>query len=113
MDCITFNKEIDAFLNDRLDDEELNEFLNHLKSCSGCCEELEINYIVHEAMIRLGKNDSGFNLASAYRHELKNSQEYMEMRKRLMLVSFVFRTLTFWVLLGTLFVFFRVLFFGQ
>ena len=55
MDCITFNKEIDAFLNDRLDDEQLNAFLNHLKTCDSCCEELEINYIVHEAVIRLGK----------------------------------------------------------
>ena len=28
MDCITFNKEIDAFLNDRLDDEQLKELLD-------------------------------------------------------------------------------------
>ena len=112
MDCITFNKEIDAFLNDRLDDEQLNAFLNHLKTCDSCREELEINYIVHEAVIRLGKKDSGFNLASAYRHELRNSQEYMEMRKRLMILSNVFRTLTFWALTGALFVFFRVFFLG-
>ena len=47
MDCITFNKEIDAFLNDRLDAEQLNAFLNHLKPCDSYCEEMELNYIVH------------------------------------------------------------------
>ena len=107
MDCITFNKDIDAFINERLDDEELNDFLNHLKTCAGCAEELEVNYIVKEGMVRLDDKKSGLNLASAHRHNLKNNQEYIASRKRLIILSDIFRTLSFWVVFAAAIVFLR------
>ncbi len=112
MDCMTFNKDIDAFIHDRLDDDELNGFLNHLKTCRSCAEELEVNYIVQEGIVRLEDKHASLNLASAHRHNLKNYQEYMITRKRLMVLSNVFRTLTFWVLAGTVLVYIRILILG-
>ena len=112
MDCITFNKDIDAYLSDRLDDEELNDFLNHLRDCKSCAEELEVNYIVHEGIVRLEDGKAGLNLVSAFRHDLGNSRDYMSMRKKLAVLSDIIRTLTFWVLAGTVFVFLRTLLLG-
>ena len=40
MDCVEFDKKIDPYLHDELNDEELNEFLLHLSSCPKCSEEL-------------------------------------------------------------------------
>lgn len=108
MDCITFNKDIDAFINGRLNDEELNSFLNHLHTCPSCAEELEINYIVQEGMIRMNDKTACLNLASAYRHELKNNQEYIASRKRMIILADVFRTLIFWTVIAVIVVYARV-----
>lgn len=110
MDCITFNKDIDAFIREELNDEELNDFLNHLKTCKGCAEELEINYIVQEGMKRMNDRHASLNIASAYRHNLLNHREHIIYRKKMMVVADVFRTLTFWTIVGVCFVYFRIYF---
>ncbi len=110
MDCITFNKDIDAFIKGTLNDEELNSFLEHLNGCRSCGEELEVNFIVQEGMKRMNDRSASLNLASAYRHELTNEREYIASRKRLIVLSDIFRTLLFWTLLAVSFVFLRVVF---
>ena len=50
MDCLTFRKNINAYIGKSLPDDELNAFLQHLSSCEKCREELEINYIVSEGI---------------------------------------------------------------
>ena len=60
MDCITFNKDIIAYLDGELGDEELNDFLHHLKTCEACAEELEINYIVREGVKLLNRKNSSY-----------------------------------------------------
>ena len=113
MDCSTFNKDIDGFIGEKLNDEELNDFLNHLKTCKSCAEELEVNYIVHEGLIRLDDRNASMNLASAHRHNLENNREYIGLRRKLIVLSNVFRTLTFWVLCASAFVFLRILLTGR
>ena len=110
MDCITFNKDIDAFIHDELNDDELNGFLNHLKTCKSCAEELEVNYIVQEGMLRMNDKSASLNLASAYRHEITNNKEYIASRKRSIVIANVFRTLIFWTLIAVTFVYLRVTF---
>ncbi len=112
MDCITFSKDISAFLHEQLDDEELNDFLNHQKTCKSCAEELEVNYIVQEGIIRLDDKNASLNLASAHRHNLKNNQEYMSTRKKLIILSNIFRTLNFWTIAAVAFVFLRMIILG-
>ncbi|MDO4962211.1 MAG: zf-HC2 domain-containing protein [Eubacteriales bacterium] len=111
MDCITFNNDINAFIDGELEDEELNDFLNHLRSCKSCSEELEVNYIVHEGMNRLDSKNADFNLISSHRKYLEHNAGYIKRRKKLMIVSNVFRTVSFWVLIATAFVFIHTTFF--
>ncbi len=112
MDCITFTKDIDAFLHEQLTDEELNEFLNHQKTCKSCAEELEVTYIVQEGIVRLDDRNASLNLASAHRHNLKNNQEYMVTRKKMIVLSDIFRTLTFWTVIAVATVFLRLIIMG-
>ena len=68
MDCITFNKDIVAYLDGELDDTELNDFLMHLETCKSCAEELEINYIVREGVKILDRKNSSYDLLSAFKN---------------------------------------------
>ena len=113
MDCVAFNRDIEAFIAEELDDETLNAFLNHLAVCPSCAEELEINYIVHEGIARMDKRHASLNLSSAFRHNLRNNQEYIAFRRKLMITADVFRTLSFWTLAATVFVFLRILIAGS
>lgn len=50
--CAQFNSEIQDFLEDRLDNQELWEFLHHYDTCSSCREELSIQYLVYVGIER-------------------------------------------------------------
>ena len=41
MDCKEFNGLIQDFLNDRLDEMKLSEFLSHIEECEDCRDELK------------------------------------------------------------------------
>lgn len=53
MDCKTAEKNIPKFINNELDDYELEEFLNHTENCEQCKEELSIQFLVSVGMMRL------------------------------------------------------------
>lgn len=53
MDCKEVQKNIAAFLNGELQGKDAERFLNHIKSCEECKEELSIQYLVREGTARL------------------------------------------------------------
>lgn len=58
MDCKEFNGLIHDFLNDRLNETELSEFLAHIESCDNCRDELRIQYLIYEGLERLEAGDT-------------------------------------------------------
>ncbi len=50
MNCREAQSMIHAFIDDKLNDEECAEFLEHIHSCSSCYDELEVYFTVTEAM---------------------------------------------------------------
>ena len=113
MDCIEFNGKINAYLKDELTDEELNEFLLHLRSCPKCNEELEINYIVNEGVRRLDREKADYNLSAAYTESTEASRHYLKVRKSMIRLSYIIGTLTFWSMLMVIFVYLRILIIGD
>ncbi len=113
MDCIEFNGKINAYLKDELTDEELNEFLLHLRSCPKCNEELEINYIVNEGVERLDRNKADYNLSAAYEKAKEDSRRYIAGRKGMIRFSYIVGTVMFWMMLVTTFVFLRITILGS
>lgn len=58
MDCKEFNGLIQDFLNDRLSEMKLSEFLSHIENCDNCRDELRIQYLIYEGLERLEAGDT-------------------------------------------------------
>lgn len=48
MDCKEFNENIDKFIKNTIDEEILEDFIDHLQGCDSCKEELEIYFLVNK-----------------------------------------------------------------
>jgi hypothetical protein len=93
MTCIKAQAMITPFINNKLTIKELEEFLEHVNSCDGCREELEVYYALLTAMKQL---DEDKNLSSNYSQELVDKLEkshekvihvkYTYYRKKVMLI---------------------------
>jgi len=108
MDCMTFQKLIPAYINGELNDETLNEFLLHLKNCSQCTDELEIHYIVMKGVDILDKTDSDYNLSASFRSTVEESRTYIQKRKLILRLSYVFDTVLFWSIILCVILFIRM-----
>lgn len=47
MDCKIFNEKINSFINDNIEEEELESFIEHYESCDNCKEEMDIYFMIH------------------------------------------------------------------
>ncbi len=106
MDCVTFRRSINRYMQFELSDEELNDFLAHLKSCHECRDELEINYIVIEGMNILDEDRSDYDLTKAYAASIREAERYIGFRKFLLCLRYIVGTVTFWAVALTFYVFF-------
>lgn len=67
MDCRKTQSLMQAFIDYRLDDDETVEFIDHIRACPKCSEELEIYYTMLNGMRQLEK---GSELTSDFTTEL-------------------------------------------
>lgn len=58
MDCKEFEKRIPDFLTHKMDFLTMGQFVSHMEECPGCSEELEIQFLVAEGMLRLEEGDA-------------------------------------------------------
>lgn len=68
MNCQEAQSKILNYINHNLDHEETKEFIEHIRTCPDCQDELEINYIV---MIGMKQLDDGEILSVDFRKKLK------------------------------------------
>lgn len=81
MECKRAMELIVPFINEQLNPEEMEAFLNHIDSCPECREELEVNYSLMTAMKQLDENT---DLSDNYIEELNQKIElcYLDELKR-------------------------------
>lgn len=81
MDCKRVMELMTQFINDQLDAEDVQAFLDHIDSCPECREELEVNYSLMTAMKQL---DEDTDLSDNYIEELNQKIEtcYLDELKR-------------------------------
>lgn len=77
MTCTETQSLIKAFINDELNINEQEEFIQHIESCPNCREELEVYYAILTAMKQL---DEDKNLSGDYSQELKEKIEHTRER---------------------------------
>lgn len=58
MDCKEAQRNITPFLDDELHGKKEERFLDHIRECSECREEMSIQYLVKEGMARLEEGGS-------------------------------------------------------
>ena len=69
MNCQNAQSMVLNFINDKLDKEETKEFIEHVRSCKDCWEELEIYYVM---LIGLKQLDEGEELVADFKEKLQS-----------------------------------------
>ncbi|HKL80230.1 MAG TPA: zf-HC2 domain-containing protein [Mobilitalea sp.] len=85
MTCLRAQSLITPFINDELDIKELEEFTEHIRSCSECMEELEVYYTLLTAMRQL---DEDRNLSNNFK--LKLSEKLDKAQDKVVHAKFTF-----------------------
>lgn len=96
MNCLDVQRLIMPFINGKLSNEELGEFINHINSCPNCMEELEVYYALISGMKQL---DEEKELSNDFHKDLisliKESEDrilhnkMLHIRKRLVLLILI------------------------
>ena len=87
MNCRETQQMIYCYLNNNLNERELQAFLDHVMECPSCYEELEIYYTIHVALDYLEDEEKGTtNPAQRLRKELQD--RYRTLRRHRMFRSF-------------------------
>lgn len=69
MDCNEFKKEMNNFIYNTIDDDVIEDFIAHYKSCKSCNEELEIYYMVNKTFNM--KSDDGHTVSMPDSYDFK------------------------------------------
>ena len=69
MNCQNAQSMVLNFINNKLDKEETRAFIEHVRDCKDCWEELEIYYVM---LVGLKQLDEGEELAADFRKKLQN-----------------------------------------
>ncbi len=77
MDCKEFESVIPDFLDEKLNSREAKEFFAHLDDCNKCKEELRIQYLIEEGMLRLEDGDS-FDLNKELNNKIEKTQKRLK-----------------------------------
>ena len=79
MDCKRAQSMVTPYILKKLNDKELEEFLDHISNCRECYEELEIYYTVHYTLQRLDDEEGStvYDVENALQNNLEESRVYV------------------------------------
>lgn len=88
MDCRTAEGMVSSYIEHKLPVNELEEFLDHVESCSSCYDELETYFIVHEVTQQLDDSSSNsvLDFKNLLEQDIRKSRRYIR-KKEAELVS--------------------------
>ncbi|MFA9379064.1 MAG: zf-HC2 domain-containing protein [Lachnotalea sp.] len=83
MDCKEIQQLIKPYIAGEISDKDLDKLLEHIEVCEDCYEELEINYTIFSALMKLDDNpEASYNITDMLLEELKASHRYIGRKKR-------------------------------
>lgn len=95
-------REIPFFLNDSINNVQLDDFLDHIDHCSECKEELTIQFIIGTGIQRLEAGDT-FNLMGELNAKIEKARERLSSTYHLIHFSWILQAI---VLVETIILFF-------
>ena len=87
IDCKEANRLIPGFVNRTLSHDETVAFVDHVKTCKACKEELTFQYLVFRGFDEAVASGE-YNLITKLESEIKDAELRIEERRRRNLVSF-------------------------
>ena len=81
MDCKEFERLIPEFIGKKMDYAMTKRFVNHLRSCPNCKEELNIQFLVDEGLVRL-EVGSAFDLQKEMQELLNEAKRKVRFHER-------------------------------
>ena len=89
MTCLEAQSNIMAFVDKKLDDDKISDFVRHMKHCPNCSEELEIYYTLIVGMKQLDNNEElSHNFKKDLNDELTKLDNRVKNAKRFKLSTF-------------------------
>ena len=73
MTCMEAEKMVIPYINDQLSVTELEDFIEHIKTCENCREELEIHYMVDVGLKKLDEADGTYDIVGDLKRKLESS----------------------------------------
>lgn len=92
MNCSEAEHLIPNYLNDQMDNWQLEEFLDHVKTCADCREELTIQLLVKVGLQKL-EESGDFNLIQEMNAQMEEAEHRLKVRNILQNISFVLQAL--------------------
>ena len=92
MDCKQIQRRIPAFLRNELKKRELIRFLKHMETCEECKEELTIQYLSSEGILRLEEGLT-FDLDRELSEYMIQTKKAIKRRRNIVVSIFVFELL--------------------
>lgn len=82
MDCKTAQQMITSYIKRELTDRELEGFIEHIRECQECYEELEIYFTIHFALQKLDEDKNvSYNIQKMLKDDLRASERRVHRRK--------------------------------
>ncbi|MBR4719276.1 MAG: zf-HC2 domain-containing protein [Lachnospiraceae bacterium] len=85
MKCQDMERYITLFINDELSGIRMREFIEHIESCSSCFDEMETNYLLKEALLRLEKEGS-YDLHGNLMTKIRNTRKCVEVHEMITMI---------------------------
>lgn len=75
MDCRIAQQKIMAYIERKLNDREMEEFVEHIRECKTCSEELEVYFTIHYALENLDdKGQESFDIKDLLEKDLEDAE---------------------------------------
>lgn len=88
MDCRQTRKLITPFIEDKLKERELKDFIDHIGQCPECKEELSIQFLVTEGLSQL-EESSSFDIQGRLEEKLKKGRRSFLAGKRMIWLMYL------------------------
>lgn len=108
MDCKHAQNMIRGYIDNTLTDYELQCFLEHIRSCPECYDELEVFYTVITGVRRLDDDNASYDLRGTMQRSLAESEQYIRRLTFLKTIRYACTTLSVYGVAVALFLQFRI-----
>lgn len=104
MNCHVAEGMVTRYIDHTLKVDELEEFLDHVESCSSCYDELETYFIVQEAMNQLddGETETALDFKDLLEQDLKKSRRYVRKKKTIKFIEIMLLCILMGILISVL-----------